>query len=226
MNIISDALEFVRIQFKDHDPSHDFDHVCRVLSNAKKILPEFPNCDQTLVLLGAIFHDMIDRKYVQNEIHGEGLLLHFFEKHQYSPNKVMDIFDLIKKVSFSYELEHPNENLSDEIKIVQDADRLDAIGAIGIARVFSYGAIKNRRFYDPKILPTVENLTVTKYHNTSFEQTTINHFYEKLLKLADMMKTETGKKEAQQRHLFMKQYLDQFHQEATSVQEMISKHSK
>lgn len=120
---------------------------------------------------------------------------------------------IIKNISFKNRGDFQGEP-SKELQIVQDADRLDAIGAIGIARTFHFGGFKNNPIYDPEIKP---NLEMTKEEYKKSEGTTINHFYEKLLLLKDLMNTETGRKIAEKRHQFMLQFLEQFYSEMEAV---------
>jgi uncharacterized protein len=121
------------------------------------------------------------------------------------------VVHIIKHISFKNSFDKASEKFTSiELKVVQDADRLDAIGAIGIARCFNYGGFKNRALYDPEIIP---NLNMTKEEYKKSDAPTINHFYEKLLLLKDQMNTASGKKIATQRHVFMEKYLQQFYNE-------------
>jgi uncharacterized protein len=157
-----------------------------------------------------LLHDIADSKFNGgDEEIGPQKAGDFLESIGVEANIINEVRLIIKNLSYKASL-GKIDYFSKELNVVQDADRLDAIGAIGIARAFTYGGFKNRVLYDPSIQPNL-NMTKEEYKNTTAP--TINHFYEKLLLLKDLMKTETGKKMAQQRHDFMLVYLDQFYQE-------------
>ncbi len=160
--------------------------------------------------LAALLHDIADPKFHNGD---ETLALRvsreFLESRDASEDIIEQVLFIIRNISFKNRGEAP-ENLPIELKIVQDADRIDAIGAIGIARTFNFGGFKNNLMYDPHIEPKL-NMSKEEYKKSN--GTTINHFYEKLLLLKDLMNTEKGKKIAGERHDFMLNFLDQFYKE-------------
>jgi len=168
-----------------------------------------------IVELAALLHDVRDWKYSGSETAGVEAAKTFLESEEYDLNKIKTIVDIIGGVSFKNELSASTNKMKlfAELAVVQDADRLDAIGAIGIARTFSYGGKKGTGMYDPeKDRSTMDVMEISKdeYMNkTKNNGSTVDHFYEKLLKLKDMMKTQTGKKMALKRHQFMELYLSQ-----------------
>jgi uncharacterized protein len=205
--IIDKVKEFVKQEMLKGDSGHDWSHVLRVNNTAKKIAKK-ENANLFIVELSALFHDIADSKFTNGD-------------ETIAPKKVKEFLgslkvdaEIIDKVNYivnhiSFKKEQPVEK-SIELKVVQDADRLDAMGAIGVARAFSYGGYKNRLMYDPKEKP---NLNQTKEQYVKAEGTTINHFYEKLLLLKDLMNTKEGKKLAEKRHKFLEKYLVQFFKE-------------
>ncbi|MCU4163924.1 HD domain-containing protein [Carboxylicivirga caseinilyticus] len=193
------------------DAGHDWWHIERVLANAKKI-HQIEGGEWTVIELSVLLHDVPDPKFFDEE----QMLLEIRDKLQnerIDTNVLEHIMQIISHLSFSKGWSE-NEFDSLEFRIVQDADRLDAIGAVGIARAFSYGGHKGRDFYDPKIIPAQFN-SAEEYRNSN--GTTINHFYEKLLLLKDQMKTVTGRQFANQRHEYMEGFLNQFYNEIGDV---------
>ena len=189
------------------EPGHDWWHIERVRSNAR-IIHEREGGNWEIIHLASLLHDVADAKFFDEDnamIEIEQLL----KNNEMSDLMIKSVLDIIKNMSFSKEVEG-NGFDSLEYRIVQDADRLDAIGAIGIARAFSYGGLKKRPMYDPAIKP-VEYKSTEAYRKSVAP--TINHFYEKLLRLKDKMKTESGKLMAAERHRFMEVYLEQFYNE-------------
>jgi len=167
--------------------------------------------DTLVVQLGALLHDIADSKFNNgDETVGPKLAREFLFKHNVDSLIIEHIVNIIKHVSFKQTLDGEVSFNSKELDVIQDADRLDAIGAIGIARCFNYGGFKNRPLFDPSIQP---NLNMTKEVYKSSNAPTLNHFYEKLLLLKDKMNTKTGKAIAERRHKFMEQYLKQFYAE-------------
>ena len=208
-NLIQTTIAFVKEKLEGAEAGHDWFHIERVWKLSKKIA-DLETCNLQVVELSALLHDIADPKFHDGD---ETLALKISNEFLQSQNVSADIIEqvlfIIKNISFKNREEAP-EILPIELQIVQDADRIDAIGAIGIARTFNYGGFKNNLMYHPDIQPAV-NMTKEEYKKS--KGTTINHFYEKLLLLKDMMKTETGKKLAEERHDFMVEFLDQFSRE-------------
>tara|TARA_R100000789_G_scaffold99162_1_gene104920 strand:- start:30 stop:689 length:660 start_codon:yes stop_codon:yes gene_type:complete len=209
--IIQNTIAFVKEQLKDAEGGHDWFHIERVFRNTLLIARD-EKVDVFIVSLAALLHDIADPKFHNgNEKLGPKKARNFLIEQGVPKKEGKHIVKIIKNVSFKNSLEeNPNKFSSKELEVVQDADRLDAIGAIGIARCFNYGGFKNRALYDPEIRPNLE-MTKEEYKNSTAP--TINHFYEKLLLLKDEMNTEAGKKIAESRHQFMETYLKQFYDE-------------
>ncbi len=189
------------------DAGHDMSHIRRVIKNAIRI-NEDEGGDSFLVVVGALLHDITDEKlFDKNEAEKE--LNCFFNQIGLDKSINQKLLDIINAVSFAAEFDGSHE-LTLEQKVVRDADRLDALGAIGIARAFHYGGSKNRELFNPKIPPQVYQ---SKEEYRKSDSPTINHFYEKLLLLKDRMETQTGKRLAGQRHEFMIRFLNQFYEE-------------
>lgn len=209
MALIENTIEFVKQQLKDAEGGHDWFHIERVYKNALLIAKD-ETCDVMVVQLGALLHDIADSKFHDgDETVGPKIARQFLESQKVSEEIILHVIAIIENISFKggkFEVKFQSK----ELQIVQDADRLDALGAIGIARTFNYGGFKNRTLYNPEIAP---NLNMTKEEYKNSEAPTLNHFYEKLLLLAAKMNTETGKKIAQERHRFMESFLAQFYAE-------------
>ena len=207
--LIDRTVNFVKEKLHGAEAGHDWFHIERVWKLSKKIA-ETENCNLEVVELSALLHDIADPKF-----HGgdETLALkisrEFFEREKASAEIIEQVLFIIKNISFKNRGEIP-ETIPVELKIVQDADRLDAIGAIGIARTFNFGGFKNNLMYHPEIPP---KLNMSKEEYKKNEGTTINHFYEKLLLLKDLMNTKKGEEIAAARHDFMLKFLDQFYSE-------------
>lgn len=209
MKIIHDTIRFVKEKLQNAEGGHDWFHIERVYKNALLIAEE-EECDLTVVKLAALLHDIADSKFHNgDETIGPQIAREFLESQKVSEVIISHVIAIIENISFKGGNFEKNFH-SKELEIVQDADRLDAIGAIGIARTFNYGGFKNRPLYDPNIQPNL-NMNKDEYKNS--EAPTLNHFYEKLLLLKDKMNTETGKKIAQKRHDFMVTFLSQFYAE-------------
>ena len=208
-NLIQNTIDFVKEKLEGVEAGHDWFHIERVWKLAKKIAAA-ENCNLEVVELGALLHDIADPKFHDGD---ETLAIkisnQFLESQNVSAEIVDQVLLIIKNISFKNREEAP-KILPIELQIVQDADRIDAIGAIGIARTFNYGGFKNNLMYHPDIQP---KLNMSKEEYKKSQGTTINHFYEKLLLLKDLMNTETGKKIAVERHDFMVDFLDQFYHE-------------
>ncbi|HET8855688.1 MAG TPA: HD domain-containing protein [Salinimicrobium sp.] len=207
--IIRNTETFVRDQLINAEGGHDWSHIIRVVNNAKKIA-EKEHADGFVVELGALLHDIADSKFHNgNEEIGPEKAEEFLITQELPENIIRHVVNIIRSVSFKGGNIKQEFN-SRELEIIQDADRLDALGAIGIARTFNYGGFKRRALYDPEISPKL-NLTKEEYKNSTAP--TINHFYEKLLLLKERMNTETGRKMAEERHEFLEKFLGQFFRE-------------
>ena len=206
---IQKTITFVKQTLKNAEAGHDWFHIERVFKTALNINQEEKGND-LVVALAALLHDIADPKFNNgDETLGPNLAQSFLQSIAVEEESVNHVKMIIQHMSFKNSFDE-NSFTSKEMQIVQDADRLDAIGAIGIARAFTYGGFKNRVLYDPAIKPE-EHLSKESYKNTTAP--TINHFYEKLLLLKDMMNTAAGKKIAAKRHQFMLDYLNQFYSE-------------
>lgn len=205
-NIIENAKNYIREFFRDESTGHDYYHIMRVYKLAVSIAQK-ENADMFIVELAAILHDVDDSKIVGKDSNNAYNFLKSQDIDEDTFNKVMYI---IENQSYRKTMENKSKLKTIEAMIVQDADRLDGIGAIGIARVFTYGGGKNRQIYDPN-QPISTYMTEEQYVNN--KSTSINHFYEKLLKLKDLMNTSEAKKLAENRHRFMEEYLQEFFDE-------------
>jgi uncharacterized protein len=207
--IIEKTQTFVRQTLENAEGGHDWWHIHRVWVNARHIA-QHENADMLVVELAALLHDIADSKFHNgDEEIGPATAGKFLATLNVDEVTIIHVQQIIRHISFKSGFDKAAFH-SKELDIVQDADRLDAIGAIGIARAFSYGGFKNREIYNPEIAP---NLNMTKEEYKKSAAPTINHFYEKLLLLKDKMNTATGKQMAAQRHHFMEMYLDQFYSE-------------
>jgi len=207
--IIQNTIEFVKTELKNAEGGHDWFHIERVYKNALMIL-EKEKANRFIVILGALLHDIADYKFTAgNENIGPKKAAVFLKSQNVAEEIIENVVKIIKNISFKGGNFQQKWN-SKELEIIQDADRLDAIGAIGIARTFNYGGYKNRKIYNPEIKPNLK-MTPEEYKNSTAP--TINHFYEKLLLLKDKMNTSTGKEIAEKRHQFMEDFLKQFFKE-------------
>ena len=209
MSIIDNTIHFVKESLQNTESGHDWFHVERVYKNAL-LIANAEECNLEIVKLGALLHDIADRKFHNgDETLGPKVAREFLESQKVPEENIAHVVNIIENISFkggNFE----KKFTSIELDIVQDADRLDALGAIGIARTFNYGGYKNRPLYLPNVAP---NLNMTKEEYKNSESPTLNHFYEKLLLLKDKMNTKTGKKIALERHKFMENFLAQFYAE-------------
>jgi uncharacterized protein len=206
VSLIDNTILFVKEKLQNAEAGHDWFHIERVYKNSL-LIAKNENCNLLIIQLGALLHDIADSKFNDgDETVGPKIARQFLESQNVDENVIQHVVKIIENISFKGGNFEKKFN-SIELQIVQDADRLDAIGAIGIARTFNYGGFKNRTLYNPEILPKL-NMTKEEYKNS--EAPTINHFYEKLLLLKDKMNTETGKKIAQERHQYMELFLEQF----------------
>lgn len=208
--LIKLTKSFVKETLKNAEGGHDWFHTERVFNNAL-LISKTEDVDVFIVKLGALLHDIADSKFYDgDETLGPILAREFLFKQNVDSLVIEHIVNIIKHISFKNSFENKSGFSSKEFEVIQDADRLDAIGAIGIARCFNYGGFKNRPLYDPAVKP---NLNMTKEEYKTSSSPTINHFYEKLLLLKDKMNTKTGKRLAEKRHQFMEHYLNQFYDE-------------
>ncbi len=207
--IILKTISFVKEKLADAEGGHDWFHIERVYKNAL-LISKSEKVDTFIVSLGALLHDIADSKFHNgDETIGPKMAQEFLFKLNVDSTVIEHVINIIENISFKGGND-TQKFRSPELDVVQDADRLDAIGAIGIARCFNYGGFKNRPLYNPDIAP---NLNMSKAEYKASTAPTINHFYEKLLLLKDRMNTKTGKQIASNRHSFMELYLKQFYNE-------------
>ncbi|EIJ38488.1 HD domain-containing protein [Galbibacter orientalis] len=213
-DVIEQTIAFVKETLKDAEGGHDWFHIQRVFKNSLLIAKDETKADPLVVGLGALLHDIADAKFYNgDETVGPKIASTFLKSINVEEAIIEHVINIIENISFKGgNFEQKFNSL--ELDIVQDADRLDAIGAIGIARCFNYGGFKNRKLYDPAIPPKL-NMTREEYKKN--DAPTINHFYEKLLLLKDKMNTKSGKKLAQKRHDYMETFLKQFYDEVNGV---------
>ena len=208
--LIENTTTFVKEKLKNAEGGHDWFHIERVYKNTLLIAKK-ENVDTLVVSLAALLHDIADPKFYDgDETIGPNIARQFLFKQNVDSKIIEHVVAIIENMSFKNSLERGEKFTSKELKVVQDADRLDAIGAIGIARCFNYGGFKNRAIYNPEIIPDFK-MTKEDYKNSSAP--TINHFYEKLLLLKDKMNTKTAQQIATNRHKYMESFLEQFYAE-------------
>lgn len=200
--IIDHAAAYVREKFENEYSGHDWFHTLRVFKTATRIA-EAEGADVETVQLAALLHDVDDRKLSPETYEDKANARGFLSENNFDSCKIEGICRIIGEISFA-ENRVPSTL---EGKCVQDADRLDAIGAIGIARAFAYGGNHNRLMYHPDVKP---NLNMSKEEYVNSKSTTVNHFYEKLFKLTDMMNTDTAKSIAREREEYMRGFLAEF----------------
>ncbi len=211
--LISKTIAFVKETLDGAEGGHDWFHIERVYNNAKRIA-KTENADDFVVAIGALLHDIADAKFHDGDSSiGPRKARNFLEKMKVSETIIEQVIFIINNISYSSNIGKELTDQPIELSVVQDADRLDAMGAIGIARTFNYGGFKNRVIYDSEIKPTI-NQSKEAYKKS--KAPTINHFYEKLLLLKDLMNTKTGKKMATERHNYMLGFLEQFYSEVSS----------
>ncbi len=209
--IINATMAYVKETLQGAEGGHDWFHIERVYKNAL-LIAEDENVNELVVALGALLHDIADAKFHDgNETIGPRMAKEFLKSISIDTKIIDHVVKIIENISFKSSLEKKTNKFNTiELQVVQDADRLDAIGAMGIARAFNYGGFKNRVLYNPEIPP---KLNMTKEEYKKSKGPTINHFHEKLLLLKDQMNTKTGKRLASKRHQFMLDYLKQFEME-------------
>ena len=209
--IIAATIAFVKKELKNAEGGHDWFHIARVFKNSILISKD-EKVDVFVVSLAALLHDIADPKFYNgDETVGPRVAIKFLKEQEVDEQIINHVVHIIKHISYKNSFNTASKKFTSiELEVVQDADRLDAIGAIGIARCFNYGGFKNRALYNPEIAP---NLKMSKEAYKQSTAPTINHFYEKLLLLKDKMKTLSGKRIAAERHQFMEEYLKQFYSE-------------
>ena len=208
--LIEKTKNFVKSELMHAEGGHDWFHTERVFNNALHIAKQ-ENVNIEIVALASLLHDIADSKFHEgDETIGPKKASTFLIKNNVDSVVIEHVINIIKNMSFKNTFEKGFQFTSKEMEVVQDADRLDAIGAIGIARCFNYGGFKNRTIYNPEIKPNL-NMSKAEYKNSSAP--TINHFYEKLLLLKDQMNTKTGKQIASDRHNYMEEFLTRFYSE-------------
>lgn len=209
--IIERTVVFVKKTLQNAEGGHDWHHIERVYNNTLLIAKD-ESVNMLVVGLGALLHDIADAKFYDgDETIGPKMARDFLRSLKIDPTVIDHVAQIITNISFKNSFGgSTNKFKSTELEVIQDADRLDAMGAIGIARAFNFGGFKNRKLYDPKIPP---RLNMNKEEYKKSDSPTVNHFYEKLLLLKDRMNTDTGRKLAEKRHQVMKDYLEQFFNE-------------
>lgn len=214
--VVKQTQEFVRKRMEGESTGHDWWHVKRVLRMAEHIAEKEKNCDMFVIQLAALLHDIADWKFHKgDDTIGSEVAKKWLKQLEVENFIISHVCEITLHISFK------GAGVADKIKtregmIVQDADRLDALGAIGIARAFATGSKFNREFYNPYIKPQ-KHKTFQEYKKGS--RTTINHFYEKLLLLKNLMNTKTARKIAEERHRFMEQYLKEFYREWKGIEQ-------
>ena len=206
--IIRNTAEFIQKEFSNESTGHDWWHIYRVWKDSVT-LAEQEGCDIFLVEMGALLHDLSDFKF-NEEQEGKDKISNWLKGQDLEADYVAKIQEIVEDISFKGAGETSRVR-SRESAVVQDADRLDAIGAVGISRAFAYGGKVGRPLYDPDTKPT-EHQSFDDYKKNG-NSSTINHFYEKLLLLKDRMNTDSAKKVAEDRHRYMEQFLEEFYKE-------------
>jgi len=206
--IISQAEEYVKEQLGKDTTGHDWWHSDRVRNTARAIA-EMEKADVFICTLTALLHDVADEKLNDSKEAGLEKVHNWLDGHLKDKQQIDHIISIIETMSFSGGGGVPMETI--EGRVVQDADRLDGLGAVGIARVFAFSGAKDRPIHDPNVKPRDETLK-EEYRDYS-KGTAINHFYEKLLKQKYTMNTACGRKMAEERHEFMLVFLEQFYKE-------------
>lgn len=205
--LLDEAEAFARAQLAGDSSGHDFSHIERVLALTQAIADE-EGADQFICVLAALLHDVADYKIAGDEEVGLARVRHWLETHTADSDTTSHVMDIISAMSFAGGARPPMATL--EGRVVQDADRLDAIGAIGVARAFAFGGARGRPMYDPSVSPR-DRMSTEDYRSANAP--TINHFYEKLLLLKDRLNTSHARRLAEERHRFMLAFLERFYAE-------------
>ena len=199
-------IDFVKKELSCDNSGHNFQHIERVVKNASYLI-KYEGGNEKIIITACYLHDVIDHKLFDNLDIQKDKIIKILIDNNYLPCEIEEIIDIIENVSFSKGNINECDNLN--LKIVRDADRLDALGAIGIVRTIEYGNSKNRLFYEEENLNRSNNLV--KFNNST--NTSLSHFYDKLLKLKDLMHTSTAKTMAAKRHEFLLIFLEEFYRE-------------
>ncbi len=212
--IIKSTEQYLIEQFSGESTGHDWYHIRRVWRLSKSIAEKEGDMDMFVVEMGALLHDIADHKFYDGDDKiGPIKAREYLSKFEIEDARLEKIIDIVKEISFKG-MGVPTKMSSREGEVVQDADRLDAMGAIGVARTFAYGGSKGRTIYDPMVKPVCHTSFAAYKMSTA---PTINHFYEKLLGLKDRLNTDTGKIEGERRHLFMEEFLKNFYQDWDAI---------
>ncbi|MCE1202955.1 MAG: HD domain-containing protein [Bacteroidia bacterium] len=206
-NLIEKTKSWVQARLTEAESGHDWWHIQRVYKTAMH-LAKSENADETTVALAALLHDLTDTKLTDRAEAIEAEIVAFLQQIGASASLIEQVMYIVRNMSFRHSA-HFTGNKTIEFQVVQDADRLDAIGAIGIARAFSYGGFKKRPFLNFETRAEAEAF----FGNSNTDASTIGHFYEKLLLLKDMMNTKSARRLAEERHIFMLRWLDEFYRE-------------
>lgn len=204
--ILKKTESFVKKALASEGTGHDWWHIERVLNNAR-LINKTEKADTFVIELAVLLHDVGDRKVIKQEEDDYTIAENFLKKQKATDDVIEQVMFIIKNMSFSKSLNNKKDDVSKEFYVVQDADRLDAIGAIGIARAFAYGGSKERPLYDPT--KKAQKINSTKNYR-KLNSSTFHHFEEKLLLLKDLMNTKTARKIAKERNEYMRKYLEQF----------------
>ncbi len=208
--IIEATEQYLKNQFSGESTGHDWFHIRRVWYLSKSIAENEGGMDLFVVEMGALLHDIADHKFYDGDDKiGPLKAREYLSQYEIEDARVEKIVEIVKEISFKG-MGVTTKMSSKEGEVVQDADRLDAMGAIGIARAFAYGGAKGRPIYDPMIKPVCHTSFAAYKTSTA---PTINHFYEKLLGLKERLNTKTGKKEGERRHKFMEEFLQNFYKD-------------
>jgi len=209
-SVVDHTIAYVKNMLEGAEGGHDWYHIERVWQMARFIRQEEKRGDRLTIELAALLHDVSDPKFNGgNEEEGQKVAIRFLKAEGVDRERIGQVGTIVRHLSFKGGKQLQQQR-SIEFQIVQDADRLDAMGAIGIARAFNYGGYKNLPIYDPSVPLTEYPDSATYYASKA---PTINHFHEKLLKLKDLMNTETGRSLAEERHQYMINFLERFHRE-------------
>lgn len=213
MDVVTATINFVKNKFSDESSGHDWEHIRRVYETSLRLLEQenLPGANRRVVALAALLHDIADWKFNGGDDDaGPAAAEKWLAGQHEDPEVIHHVCRIIRHISFKG-AGVPTPMETEEGKIVQDADRLDAIGAVGIARAFAYGGFRQREMFNPEVLPKSHE-TAQDYKTA--QSTTINHFYEKLLLLKDRMNTSSGRKAAEARHQVMVRFLQHFYEES------------